>query len=323
MWTKIGGTVLLATLSFNTFALPILSESADGTGVLATIYPDHEDQNKFYFLPNTGGLEKNENGVPRFGMHYKTTIASPEETAGFFNGIFRLSLSHDLKTSVENYRKAKKQIAVVPVQKSHLEFMQDREGNRVFEELYKQVSMPSVSGRPDDSFGISATLTEFGAQTFSSILLDGGSAASLNYCYQIKGVSPIFETKIELNYNKVYSHFVAQARGGRLWWKWSVRKEVEKLVEDGEIIITITGGTANQYDVIMSLADRMVTKFMVPQLENRRTAAAGRFGLAQIDIIEDRTQTLHLKQRELIERDFCVSLGLDEVKAFPWLITKK
>jgi hypothetical protein len=321
MWTKLSGLMAMSLISLNAAALPILTESADGSGLLATIYPDHENPSKFYFFPNTGGLEKDSTGVPRFGMSY--WIPDEESTTGgYFSGIFRLGVDSDLKLTLEGYKKAGKQISVIPVLESHLYFMEDREGNRLLTDLYKEISMPPFSGRAEDSIGISASLTKTGALMLANILNNGGNGADLKYCYEIKGVSPIFHANIQLNYNKVYTHFLAQAQGGRLWWKWSVRTEIEKLVESGDIKIEINGGSANQYDYIMALADRMVQKFMDPILDNRRGATSGRFGISYTQIVEDRDLSFDLKQRELISREYCVSLGLSELKAFPWLITK-
>lgn len=199
--------------------------------------------------------------------------------------------------------------------------MEDREGNRLLTDLYKEISMPPFSGRAEDSIGISASLTQSGALMLAGILRNGGNGADLKYCYEIMGVSPIFHARIELNYNKVYTHFKAQASGGRWWWKWNVRTEIQKLVESGDIKIQINGGTANQYDYIMALADRMVEKFMVPQTDNRQAQTSGRYSVSFSKTIEDRDLTFDLKQREIIRREYCVSLGLDELKEFPWLIT--
>jgi hypothetical protein len=320
MWNKLSGVLAVALISLNAMALPILTESADGTGLLATIYPDHENTNKVYFFPNTGGLEKSEAGVPRFGMSYWSTDDA-NASAGYFSGIFHLGMSGDLKQAVENHKQAGMKVAVIPVQESHIYFMEDRAGGRLMTDLYKEISLPPFGGRAEDSIGISASLTKSGAKMLSSILRNGGTGADLKYCYQITGLSPIFHAKIQLNYNKVYTHFLAQAKGGRWWWKWSVRTEIEKLVENGDIKIEINGGKANQYDYIMALTDRMVTKFMDPILDNRPGTTSGRFGVSFTKIIEDRELTFELKQRELINREFCVSLGLGELKEFPWLIT--
>lgn len=321
MWIKLPSVIATSLISLQALALPILTESSNGTGLVATIYPDHENPSKFYFFPNSGSLEKNESGVPRFGMSYW----NPEDgntTAGYFSGIFRLGVDSQLKEAIAKYQKSGKQISVMPVQESHLYFMEDREGNRLLTDLYKEISLPPFSGRAEDSIGISASLTKSGAQMLASILTNGGTGADLKYCYEIKGVSPIFHAKIQLNYQKIYSHFLAQARGGSWWWKWSIRTEVEKLIENGDIKIQINGGTANQYDYIMALADRMIAKFMDPILDNRRGTTSGRFGVSSTRIVEDRELSFDLKQRELISREFCVSLGMGELKAFPWLITK-
>jgi hypothetical protein len=321
MWFKIMGLIVLLHFSATIHALPILSESSDGTGLLATIYPDHENSSKFYFFPNTGALERDSSGVPRFGMSYWRALDG-NKTAGYFSGIFRLGLDSNLKDAINNYKNEGKQISVIPVQESHIYFMEDREGNRLLTDLYNEISMPPFSGRAEDSIGISASLTTSGAMMLASILKNGGNGADLKYCYEIKGVSPLFDAKIQLNYHKVYEHFLAQAKGGRWWWKWSIRHEVEKLIESGEIKIEVNGGDANQYDYIMAISDRMIEKFMNPILDNRRSTTSGRFGISMTQIIEDRELKFNLKQREIISREYCVSLGLGELKAFPWLITK-
>ncbi|HXH31901.1 MAG TPA: hypothetical protein VNJ01_13915 [Bacteriovoracaceae bacterium] len=322
MWKKLYSGLAVSLISLNALALPILAESEDGTGLLATIYPDHEDSSKFYFFPNSGALEKGPNGEPRFGMRYWTP-KTENSSAGYFSGIFRLYLQGDLGQAVENYKKAGKKIAVIPVQESHLYFMRDEVGNPVITDLYKQVSLPRFSGRAEDSIGISGTLTVDGADAMASILLAGGNAADLKYCYEIKGVSPVFHAQIHLNYKKVYEHFKAQAGGGRHWWKWSIRTEIQKLVEDGTIKIEINGGTANQYDYVMALADRMVLKFMDPVLDNRQASTSGRYSVGYSKTVEDRELSFDLKQREIISREYCVSLGLGELKKFPWLISKR
>ena len=321
MMSKISAGLVLGFISLNTMALPVLTESEDGTGLLATIYPDHENPNKVYFFPNTGGLEKDSAGVPRFGMAYW----SPKEgntTGGYFSGIFHLGVSGDLSTAILASKNAGKQVAVMPVQESHIYFMEDREGRRLLTDLYKEISIPKFSGRAEDSIGISASLTESGAMMLAAILSNGGNGADLNYCYEVKGLSPIFHAKINLNYHKIYTHFKAQASGGRLWWKWNVRTEIEKLVESRDIKIEINGGTANQYDYIMSIADRLIASFFVPVLENRKNSPTGRFGVSLTKIYEDRELNYELKQREIISREFCVGLGMGELKAFPWLIVK-
>lgn len=322
MKEKIITSILIGMLSMPAMALPILTESEDGSGLIATIYPDHENSRKFYFFPNSGEIEKNDSGIPRFGMA-QWNPKDENSAAGYFSGIFHLKISHDLKEAVQNKKKEGKEIAVIPVQKSYIHFMKNNENEPIMSDFFKEVSIPPFAGRAEDSVGISATLTEEGAYAFASILTAGGNALDLRYCYEIKGLSPIFHANIQLNYNKVYTHFLAQSQGGRWWWKWNIRTEVEKLVENGTIKIQINGGDANKYDYIMSLTDRMVEKFMDPRLENRKGTTSGRFGVSYTRIVEDRDLSFDLKQRELITREYCVGLGLGELQNFPWLITSK
>jgi len=303
------------------FALPVLSESEDGMGRLATILPDHEDKKARYFFPNMGGPQLNAQGEPRFALSYWAGNGT-QEGGGFMSGIFNLAIGQDLKEAVKESHEKGFKTTVLPVQRSYLRFMQDQEGNRVMQDIFKEVDLPPFGGRAEDSIGLSASLSEIGGKFLAQQLLSANYAAKMDYCYVVKGVSPVFNAKITLNYHKVYTHFVAQASGGKWWWKWSVRKEVEKLIENEDIKIEINGGDAKKYDYIMALVDRMVEKFFVEELPNRRISASGKYGLAHITIREDREQTFELKQREIVDREYCVALGMDDIKRYPHLVVK-
>lgn len=314
----IGIVLLLPSIAT---ALPILSESEDGMGRLATILPDHEDKKTRYFFPNMGGPQMNSAGEPRFAMSYWDANGNVDG-GGFMSGIFGLAVGGELKDAIKENREKGFKVSVIPVQRSYIRFMQNAEGERVMEDIFKEVDIPPFSGRPEDSIGISASLTGHGGKAIAQQLLATGYAAKLDYCYVVKGVSPVFDAKITMNYKKVYTHFAMQASGGRWWYKWSIRKEVEKLIESRDIKIEINGGDATKYDYMMALADRMVTRFMVPVLENRRVPASGKYGISHTTIIEDREETFQVKQREIIDREYCVALGMDEIKRFPWLVVK-
>lgn len=315
-----GLITLLTFTSFTAHALPILSASSDNYGRLATITPDHEDPRQRYFFPNMGGVQKNRNGVPRFGLSYWDEPTSGG--GGFMSGVFKLSIDDELRAAIDDSMKRGLKVSVLPVQRSFIRFMQDENGERVFNNLFSEIDLPPYSGRAEDSIGLSASLTTIGGKVLAQQILSAGFGSELEYCYTIKGVSPVFDAKIELNYDKIYRHFLAQARGGRWWWKWSIRTEVEKLIENQDIKIQINGGDATKYDYIMALVDRFSERFFIPALENRRGSVPGRMGVSYTVIEEHRTKTFQLTQREIIERDYCVSLGIDELKDFPELIVK-
>lgn len=319
MLNKITFTALLSLCSLHSFALPILTESVNGEGLIATIYADHEDLKKVYFLPNRGGLQIDARGVPEFGMSYWGITKESEDAGGYFAGIFNLSIGGDLKTALNSHLAKGHQVAVIPVKESHVHF-KEKNGERIMEDLFSEIDLPEFAGRQEDSFSLSASLTKKGARMLAAQLKGGGVGTELNYCYSIVGLTPVFDAKITLNYHKIYQHFLAQARVGRWWFRANIRTEVEKLVSNGSIKIEIMGSDAKKYDYIMALADRMAEKFFVAELENRRNSAGGRFGVSYTVIIEDREQVFKLTQRELIEREFCVGLGIGQLKDFPQLI---
>lgn len=312
-------SLFLGFLSLNAMALPILTESMNGSGSLGTIYPDHENHNKVYFMPNRGALQKDSAGVPEFGMSYWGISKPSENPGGFFAGIFNLSVGSELQKAIDAHIASGKQVAVMPVQSSYIHFA-DKNGNRIMEMLFDDVDLPPFAGRAEDSFGIQATLTKVGAAALASQLRSGAAGLKIGYCYEVTGLSPIFNAKITLNYYKVYEHFLAQASYGRWWYKVNVRTEIEKLIENKTIKVEINGGTAQDKDYVMALMDRMVVKFFDPVLENRRNSVGGRIGISYTKIIEDRTQTFVMNQRELINREYCVDMSLGQLKDFPQLI---
>lgn len=318
MWSKLSTSLALALVSLNALALPILTESMNGSGSIATIYQDSENPNKVYFMPNRGSIQVGANGVPEFGLTY-WGLKDPANAGGFMAGIFNLSTGADLQKAIDLQRAQGREVSVLPVQSSYIHFA-DKNGNRIMETMFSEVDLPPFSGRAEDSFGFQATLTGTGARAIGSLLKSGANAATVAYCYEVTGLSPVFNATIQLNYNKIYTHFQAQARGGRGWWKWSIRTEIEKLIEDKSIVIKINGGDAKQKDYVMSLADRFISKFFDPILENRRNSAGGRFGVSYTRIVEDRDLSFSLTEREMIERDYCVNVGLGQLKEFPFLI---
>jgi hypothetical protein len=308
----------LGLVSLNALALPILTESEDGSGRLATIYPDHENPNKVYFAPNRGGLLTYNDGTPQFSLVYWGKN-NPGNSGGLMTAMLGLSIGKDLQEAINAQLAMKKAVAVLPVQSSYIDFVSTDE-KPIMQKYFEEIDVSDVGGRFEDSIGVMASLTNLGTKTLPFAFKSGGTAANLNYCYQLTGVSPVFNAKIQLNYNKVYTHFLAQASTGKWFWKAKIRTEVEKLVEDKTIKITINGGDANKYDYIMTLADKMVEKFFEPQLQNRRNSAGGRIGISFTKIIEDRDMTYTLTQREIIKRDYCVSLDMGAIKNYPELI---
>jgi len=315
---KFATALTLGLMSLNALALPILTESENGAGSLATIYPDHENPNKVYFMPNKGGLLTYEDGTPQFSLVYwgKNT---PDNSGGLMTAMLGLSIGKDLQAAIDAQLAKKKSVAVIPVQSSYIDFV-SKDEKPIMQKYFEEIDVPDFGGRFEDSIGVMASLTHLGTKTLPYSFKSGGAASNLNYCYQVTGVSPVFNAKIELNYNKVYTHFLAQASTGKWFWKAKIRTEIEKLVENKSIKITINGGDANKYDYIMALADRMVEKFFEPQLQNRRNSAGGRIGISYTKIIEDRDMTYTLTQREIIKRDFCVALDMGAIKNFPELI---
>lgn len=61
-------TNLLMFLSAQSLAIPVINENVANSGVM-TIYPDHQDPNRYYIAPNVAMIAKNSKGVPVFSYY--------------------------------------------------------------------------------------------------------------------------------------------------------------------------------------------------------------------------------------------------------------
>lgn len=55
-------------LSAQSLAIPVINENVANSGVM-TIYPDHQDPNRYYIAPNVAMIAKNSKGVPVFSYY--------------------------------------------------------------------------------------------------------------------------------------------------------------------------------------------------------------------------------------------------------------
>ena len=263
----------------------------------------------------------NADGVPRFAMSYWATNGA-ELGGGYMTGVFNLSKNQELTDSINANMARGYKMSVLPVTKSFLSFMQNEDGERVLKHIFDEVAIAPYAGRAEDSFSLSASLSPIGGKMIAQQLLNSGMAGELKYCYEVTGVTPVFHAKIRMDFDKVYTHFVASSRGRWGWFKWNVRHEVEKLVSSKNIEITINGGDATQNDYIMEITERLMKDFFVEQTQNRRAGSSGRtFSVSYIRIEEHRELKYELKQRKIVDREYCIGLGMDGIKQFPWLVT--
>lgn len=107
------------------FAVPKLRETAaDFNSAIVTIYPDTENPNLFYFMPNSGAIAKDKSGNPLVSLTY-TGLAHPSsETTAYLTGVFEAGITEAVRTELQTFKSKhpNARLTVVPFGKSFLTF---------------------------------------------------------------------------------------------------------------------------------------------------------------------------------------------------------
>jgi hypothetical protein len=106
-------------------AVPRLRETAaDFTSAIVTIYPDTEDSNLFYFLPNSASIAKDKSGQPLVSLTYTGLKTPGPNTLGYMTGVFEAGLTQPVQAELASFKSKHPgaRLTVVPFGKSFLTF---------------------------------------------------------------------------------------------------------------------------------------------------------------------------------------------------------
>jgi hypothetical protein len=311
-------------------ALPLLRESrADFQGEMSTIYPDHEDPNLFYFLPNSSQLAKNRDGKPIFQLAtFGLSTPNNPDAFGTMNFILKAGLDDALKNELAAFKKKhpNARLTVVPFAESYITTLgvKDQLPISYWDKVFLAIDYPPHAGVAETEVGVNTMLTGAGAKLYREIVRQGGEGAHImNLCFKVMGATPTMHARIHMNYQQVYEYWRASARTGWSIFGASISKVVEKLRREGHIQIEILGGDAKMEDLIFEVSKEMAKTYLVPIL----TAAPGpsapepafkhvRFGFNQTYKEERTSGGYVLKKREFVTDSRCVPLALKELKKY-------
>ena len=300
-------------LSCVSIALPVLRETkADFSGKLATIYPDHQDPNLYYFLPDSSEFAKNSDGTPvvtliHWGLQSKTDLS---DGGGMFNFVLRTAVTPQFNEELIIFAKKHpgSHLAVIPFAASFIALGRGPQEN--WRSMIQAVDLPVFAGVAESEIGVNILLTELGARVFKKSI-ETNADYNIQLCFKVDGITPMMYAKIEMDYRKIYQFFHAQASAGELLWDLAVAAELRKLYRNGTIKIQIIGGDATIEDLIMELAREMISAWFFPK--NNSDDILG--GFVQLNFNysyqEMRSlETFELKKSVLITDDRCINLSL-------------
>ena len=307
-------------------ALPLLAENEaiNDWGNL-TLYPDHEDPKKFYYFPNSSRLVRDENDVPLFNFTYWGLGNGPLNQAGaYMVFVSKLKSDSEQVTSIKKFLKTKKGgVAVLPVMQSMITLRSTKKGRPPLQKIFDEINFPPYGGRAEDEAGISAVLTGVGAKVFRATLLKKPNAAlKVDYCYKVQGLGPDMDAKITVNMKRVYEHFQANAGfKGNLWWRASVKYEVEKLKDKRFVNWEINGGNATDEEYVQTIVTQIIKRMFKPELSTKPSSGSKSswgfswfsFNANGVKREELKNEVWNIKRRDLVTREFCVPLVLRDI----------
>lgn len=309
-------------------ALPLLSQNAaQNVSSALTLYPDHENPNLFYFMPNSSAFAKDEKtGLPVFGLTYwGLSNGGPLADAGAYMVFsLRLQSDSDQKAALQAAIASGKKIAVLPVMKSIVGLSTTKPGGAPpLGRLFDEFNFSRAAGTAEAEVAVNSVMTGVGAKVMRS-MIETEAALKIDYCYTVQGLGPDFDAKVEVDWSRVYEDFQFHASGGWWWTRFQIDKQVEKLKQDNAVRIEINGGTAADEEYVKSVADKIVARLFNPELSMTPTGSlpleAGwsfsRFQLKFTDKSELKKEVFTIKRRDMVEREFCVPMTLKDIASY-------
>jgi len=310
-------------------AVPVLRQtSADFSGQLATIYPDHADPNLFYFLPNTGQVASAKDGKPLMGLTMSgINNSDPNDGMGLLTFVMEASLTPELRGELNAF-KAKHpnaRLTVVPFGKSYVSMLRSdgQPGdNRVWSKLIESLDIPPHAGVAETQVGVNMLLSEKGAR-FSQAMIKGSQPYNLALCFEVYGALPTMHAEVTMNYKQIYNYFQTSASFGYLWWGVSITSVTELLIRDGHIKIKILGGDAKFEDYVKSISAELAKTYLVPVLQAgpvptgyELLRSTIQLGFNNVYKEERSIATFTYDKQEFITDERCVNLPMANVREY-------
>lgn len=320
----IGVLAALISLQPKAQALPLLAENAGiRLSETLTLYPDSDDKNVYYFVPNSSVMARDSSQLPQFGFTYwgLSTGAPLKDAGAYLTFSMRLKSDEAQRRALDSVIAEGKRVAVVPVQASTIG-LQTNSGERPLGKLFEEFNFAQHAGRAEDEVGVNAVMTGVGAKVFLSAI-DNPQLIKLDYCYKVTGLGPNFRARIHARWDRVYDFFQASYSVGGWFFKKNIQVEVEKLMQNNLVEIFIDGGDATKEEYVRKLTELILARLFVPELkaspgssESGGGWSFSRFSLKAVHREELKEETWILSQRDLIDREFCSNMAIKDIALY-------
>ncbi|MCO5142927.1 MAG: hypothetical protein M9962_07550 [Oligoflexia bacterium] len=316
----------LITTYKQALALPLLAENAGITvNEVLTLYPDSDNPNVMYFMPNSSGITKSsETGLPLFGLTYwgLSNGSSLDDAGAWLTFTMHLKSNEIQKKALQSLLDEGKRIAVLPVQESAVSINTTNEGQVPSKKLFDEIHFGKKAGVMESEIGVNAVLTGVGAKVFKSGI-ENPQLLKMDYCFKSTGLGPNMKGTIHVKWDRVYDYFSASYSAGGFFSKKSISVEIEKLKQKNLVYINLDGGDATEFEKLQELAKIIINRLFVPELSASPGNGGGgggwsfsRYSLKIVHKEELKEETWTINKRDLIDREFCLNLGLSDLNKY-------
>jgi hypothetical protein len=318
-------------------ALPLLAENSGiKVNEILTLFPDSNDPNVFYFMPDSSGVVFDETTkLPQIGFTYwgllkdGKPVGSEElkDAGAWLTFTMRLKSGPAQRAALQSLIDEGKRIAVLPVQESIVGLTSTKSGETPAARLFEEFHFSQKAGLAETEVGVNAVMTGIGAKVFKSAI-DNPQLMKTDYCYKVKGLGPNMKGTIYVKWDKVYDHFEAQFSAGGFFRRVDIAVEVEKLKQQNLVTLTLDGGDATEMEKLYELTNTIIARLFVPELKmepvGHKTGgwSFSRFSMKFTHKEELKEETWKIEKRDIIDREFCSSMGLKDLTGFKKHIVK-
>lgn len=326
----LGAAIALGSAS-NANALPLLAENAGiKVNEILTLFPDSNDPNVFYFMPDSSGVVFDETTkLPQLGFTYwgLSNGGDLKDAGAWLTFTMRLKSGPAQRAALQSLLDEGKRIAVLPVQESTVGLTSTKTGETPASRLFEEFHFSQKAGLAETEVGVNAVMTGVGAKVFKSAI-DNPQLMKTDYCYKVKGLGPNMKGTIYVKWDKVYDHFEAQFSTGGFFRRVDVAVEVEKLKQQNLVSLKLDGGDATEMEKLYEITNTIIARLFVPDLKMEPVGhkAGGwsfsRFSLRVTHKEELKEETWNIEKRDIIDREFCSSMSLKDLTGYKKHIVK-
>jgi hypothetical protein len=226
-----------------------------------TVFPDHADEDQFWYLPAPVRLARRpEDDRAKFTLiKYKpAAVAAGVKGGGFL--MFEVNLTLDaaterrIRSRLSGIARGEPRLTVVPFDEGTVQCIalnlqgsggteagQAREGTFNAVEKILGATTPSLQG--DNTAAFSLTLDQEGAIILEQAFVQGTTPVGILYDLKFTGIRPALSVKITADFKRIYNYFGANLTGQYAWFQVSIEAALEFLVQEGAITIEVINFT--------------------------------------------------------------------------------